>query len=631
MSLFCDIASSVGYKPSFCNNNESQEEKSLARAVLIDGFETEGVLQCTSEPGVSPPPIEVCIPQEEICDGIDNDCNGETDEIQNRFTFNILSSSGGALVGEEFVISVNVFNSSGIKSAIIHYKPNDGSAWRQVEMSPSGEAASFEGVIPAEDIALPGFDYYIEAIDACNNSASTPATAPSDFYSVDVHLCSFQNISYITGGIVGSPIVADLDNDQAQEIIISDYGAPWWSINDLEVLVYDHDAAADRFLSLRWGKVLGDRTETTLSRSLLVGDLDLDGNKEVVVKKTGVIYALSGDGSDLAGWPIEFGASTRQTEYLALGNLAGEEDFEIVVSDRNSLSVINNSGDVTSGWPQSLPDAFEGHFVTLGDTNNDNVTEILASSATDMSIYDSNGVLLNSFPFQNQLSANYFFTGDVDNNGSLEIICHEANAADLSFLSIYTPQGETLASWEVGDGSIGALGDIDNDGDLEIVYRQNRVASGSFPYSGFAEINIFHHDGSAHPGWPITSPNETQRFGRPIVADISGDGNQEIIAGSGNGDIRETNSFILFYNSDGNLLDKLVVRMHGDDNADSYLAVGNIDGNDQINLISAGYWDQDGSNLKVWECAGMYSSARIDWPMFRHDPQGTNNYETPIE
>ena len=79
-------------------------------------------------------------------------------------------------------------------------------------------------------------------------------------------------------------------------------------------------------------------------------------------------------------------------------------------------------------------------------------------------------------------------------------------------------------SWKAPEfkplGPAGALlADLDEDGDLEIIVT-----------AGEGYICAFHHDGRSAYGYPIkVIPYPTQ----PIIADITGDGRDEILIGDG--------------------------------------------------------------------------------------------------
>lgn len=69
-----------------------------------------------------------------------------------------------------------------------------------------------------------------------------------------------------------------------------------------------------------------------------------------------------------------------------------------------------------------------------------------------------------------------------------------------------------------------SVGDIDGDGDLEIVAADSM-------YWFWAQVYAWHHDGTLVDGWPRQV--SAHRLSTPALADIDGDGDMEIFAGSG--------------------------------------------------------------------------------------------------
>ena len=131
-------------------------------------------------------------------------------------------------------------------------------------------------------------------------------------------------------------------------------------------------------------------------------------------------------------------------------------------------------------------------------------------------------------PYWEQISSPII--SDIDEDGDNEILFGE-----MSHLYVFNSDGSLVFKYRLDTPensdltrSTPAVGDIDGDGDLEIVI------------AGKQRFFAFHHDGTVVDGWPIDTMVGTSydpESSGPVLADLDGDGDLEIIAGSMNGNM----------------------------------------------------------------------------------------------
>ncbi|TFG73031.1 MAG: VCBS repeat-containing protein, partial [Anaerolineales bacterium] len=207
--------------------------------------------------------------------------------------------------------------------------------------------------------------------------------AISDPHSIQAPVLKWQHggcyASWCETGWYSSPAVADLDDDGTMEVIASAYsvvildgptgtlekriehnGSRTWS----GIVVADLDDNGDLGIVTAHGSGYINRIDhagnldwtkspaTNEFRSLAVGDLDADGNLEIIVGLARLdklnVWVLEDNGNTRAGWPQltgEGSAAGLYNDNISLGDLDGDDQLELVIpSDTITIAAYNPDG-----------------------------------------------------------------------------------------------------------------------------------------------------------------------------------------------------------------------------------------------------------------------------------------------
>lgn len=309
-----------------------------------------------------------------------------------------------------------------------------------------------------------------------------------------------------------------------------------------------------------------------------------------------------------AGYPMKFGIGGESQP--ALADLQGTGREAIVFGDGDGRIHALDNGKELPGWPVTTREGLEripgfdpGHEpviapVAIGDLNRDGHSDVIVTSTTGRTyVFDAHGKLLPGWPktldsgvsdppiprpalsytrLPHQGATASPVLVDLDGKPGLEIV----QAGWDGRLHAWHADGSSVAGWPVtvadppkpasgltaiDDAKLDAtpaVADLDGDGKPEIVVRSQHSEShgGGIQPLGANYVYAYHSDGSPVSGWPVRLPSIityygsaqefiTEAAGVPAVADVDGDGKDEVATGpsfaptyliGGDGKIRNT-------------------------------------------------------------------------------------------
>ena len=165
--------------------------------------------------------------------------------------------------------------------------------------------------------------------------------------------------------------------------------------------------------------------------------------------------------------------------------------------------------------------------LTLADLNNDGADEIILNHNDEINVVDGQGNVLWTQPLVGGMAQYPATVGDINGDGSLEIVALTAYGNTRGGLNVFSSTGEVLLATVTNNNPLicaPVLADLNNDGTLEIIFCGRGKASASIS----AGIHAWNLQGEEVEGFPFEMPS-TPAF-TPTVADIDNDGFLEIFA-----------------------------------------------------------------------------------------------------
>ncbi len=213
-----------------------------------------------------------------------------------------------------------------------------------------------------------------------------------------------------------------------------------------------------------------------------VADIDHDGKLEIVslLQGTGLVV-VSSTGVVKPGWP-------KLGSYYAkgVGDIDGDGTLEVVASGLNQVVAFHANGSTVAGWPKDLGASF-ATSLTVADLDGDGRADVLSGMLTTggpstidgLNAWNGSGVSLPGWPFSTSVLAccggfSAVIVADVNGDGSPEVIgSHDDDlAGTLSVISatgtLNTALTRPVPSISPGSESSPAVADLDGDGLLEL-------------------------------------------------------------------------------------------------------------------------------------------------------------------
>jgi hypothetical protein len=295
----------------------------------------------------------------------------------------------------------------------------------------------------------------------------------------DVTVTNFPANSYLSWGVA----LGDVDGD-------GDLDAIFANTNQNELYLNDGSGV---FSDASLTNLPGDDDDT---RDVALGDMDNDKDLDIVLANRfgrNRLYVNDGSGFFRDAPPASFSAGGGNTRGVALGDVDGDKDLDIVfaVKDaQNRLHLNDGFGVFIDVTDTHLPsDRDNSRSIALGDVDGDNDLDIVFANRLDsqsrLYLNDSSGVFtdatLTNLPIARDWSDGVALC-DIDGDGDLDMVLANFNAQNRLYLNDGSGVFEDATAAQLpvdSDSSLGiALGDVDDDGDLDIMvanFNDNRL------------------------------------------------------------------------------------------------------------------------------------------------------------
>ncbi len=352
-----------------------------------------------------------------------------------------------------------------------------------------------------------------------------------------------------------------------------------------ELYIYN----ADGSLQSGWPQTLGSKAWTTP----VLGDLDQDGSLEIITNDIGgFTYAFHMDGNEVAD-----GDSNPQTK----GPIAPRRTGESFGRTTPALYDVDNDGKPEILFGSKFQNGAPEYFYALKGDGSGNAAgwpKIMEPLATFLA---SPAV------------------GDLDGDGQMEIVA----PCDNDSLYVWETDGTRFPNFPVylharaidfdSQMPSPALADLDGNGTLEIVAVSIELASE-------ARVYVFDDSGNVNPGWPQVVPGLSESS--PVVADLDGDLEPDIVFGIGGGTDNLPN-LLYVWHADGVPFEGFPIPLEGYVWATPTLCDFNGDGRANIVLAS---WDR---LIHVWDMGGTWRPSLAPWPTFHQNARRDGVHPLP--
>jgi hypothetical protein len=291
-------------------------------------------------------------------------------------------------------------------------------------------------------------------------------------------------------------------------------------------------------------------TVTGRPQNLAVGDVNKDGKPDLVIAcKDKQVAVLLGDGKGgfrpAPGSPIKLTINSGEME-MALGDVNGDGDLDLVVTDHDSYAVTVLLGDGKGGFAPAPGSPFAAkkgqhphtHGLALADVNGDGKLDVITGNTDDNDVAVLLGDGKGGFapapgsPFKVGPSPYTLAVGDVNGDGKPDIITPNSEPGDRTVTVLL---GDGKGGFQPAKGSpfaaagrpiYIALGDVNGDGKPDLVV----------PHCDDSRVTVLLGDGKGGfapaPGSPVDLGS---RAWAVAVADINGDGKADLVAATGEG------------------------------------------------------------------------------------------------
>jgi len=382
--------------------------------------------------------------------------------------------------------------------------------------------------------------------------------------------------------------LSDVDRDGDLDLVLGNHGQNRLYLNDGTGAFADVTAS-----HLPSG---GDRSE-----ALAVGDVDGDLDLDFVVangaRQQNRLYLNDGQGRFTEAAVGRFPVDADATLALALGDIDGDGDLDVALanSGQNRLYVNDGFGGFADLTAQRLPAHSDGSYaVAFGDLDRDGDLDLLIGNSFGQNrLYRNDGAGVFTDATAGRLPADIDLThgvslGDVDGDLDLDIVF-----ASSRFLPgqgqnrLYLNDGSGLfadASAQLPaiaeDTQAIDLVDVDGDGDLDVISGNEMLRIGPTPFPRPNRLDFNDGRGNFADGTATALPFDEHNARALAVGDVDGDGDLDLLEGG----MQER---LLLNDGLGTYVDASAVQLPAITDDTLGVALGDIDGDGDLDFVTA--------------------------------------------
>lgn len=316
--------------------------------------------------------------------------------------------------------------------------------------------------------------------------------------------------------------LADLNGDGAADIVTANQGPNSMNLNDTITVLLSDGAGGS-----------GSRTDYVVGlapASLAIGDMNGDGDLDIVTAAGGHAVILQGDGMGGFAAPMMFALPFLSTVSLAVGDVNGDDDLDLVAAFDSGAAVLLGDGEGGLGPAVEYNLREFTASLALGDMDGDDDLDIVTANDDGLgggmvvSLGDGAGAFgapvfypLGPSGVSNTIRPQFVVLADMDDDSDLDVVTTSPN--DSAAILINDGAGRINA--RVGltaDGhytQAGAVADLNDDGLLDIVTAN---------YLGHSVTVIFGISPGAFHAFDVGANPASVAFG-----DVNGDGLNDLV------------------------------------------------------------------------------------------------------
>ncbi len=381
-----------------------------------------------------------------------------------------------------------------------------------------------------------------------------------------------------------SVALGDVDGDGDLDMVVGNNGA-----NKL----YLNDGTSTPFSSATSSTI---STDTDNTRSVALGDVDGDGDLDIVFGNSGANKLYLNDGTSTpfaSATGSTISKDTDSTQSVSLGDVDGDGDLDIVAGNYGSANKLYLNDGTSTPFASATgstisKDTDSTQSVALGDVDGDGDLDMVAGNNGLNKLYLNDGTLT---PFSGATGSTIstdtddtrsVALGDVDGDGDLDVVAGNYRRANKLYLNegTSTPFASATGSDISTDTDITysvALGDVDGDGDLDMVVGNYGRAN-----------KLYLNEGTSTPFASATGSDistDTDNTTSVALGDVDGDGDLDIVAGNYEGVNK-------LYLNDG-ISTPFTSATGSDISTDTDntipVALGDVDGDGDLDIVAGNY------------------------------------------